>query len=224
VGDIDQYQLPDAKGFTSMVRHLTGEDEESRQKMQRQVPRATRVDFQSFGEIWTPHAPGGGTSAGLGDGDSGGLAKRRAGWKVVKVSSLCLCSISLLRAPLISFRVGLDNGAISGGCQSVFPWLSGQVKGSAKFSPASGPSQNSSWQVHLPLAVPIPGCPQASHRDIQWLPAAEFRQPCGILGRRRIDRGKPASSRNLHQSTDRAAEGSGRLQKTGINSLLSYPF
>ncbi len=59
IGDIDQYQLPDAKGYTSMVRHLTGENEERRQKMRDEILGATKKDFQSFGEILESAMPGG---------------------------------------------------------------------------------------------------------------------------------------------------------------------
>jgi presequence protease len=59
IGDIDQYQLPDAKGYTSMVRYLTGEDEERRQKMRDEVLGATKNDFQSFGEILDSAMPRG---------------------------------------------------------------------------------------------------------------------------------------------------------------------
>jgi Zn-dependent M16 (insulinase) family peptidase len=51
IGDIDQYQLPDAKGHTSMVRHLTGEDDARRQKMRDEILGATKKDFQAFGEL-----------------------------------------------------------------------------------------------------------------------------------------------------------------------------
>jgi hypothetical protein len=59
IGDIDQYQLPDAKGYTSMVRHLTGENEERRQKMRDEILGATKRDFQSFGEILESAMPRG---------------------------------------------------------------------------------------------------------------------------------------------------------------------
>jgi hypothetical protein len=59
IGDIDQYQLPDAKGYTSMVRHLTGENEERRQKMRDGILGATKRDFQSFGEILESAMPRG---------------------------------------------------------------------------------------------------------------------------------------------------------------------
>jgi Zn-dependent M16 (insulinase) family peptidase len=59
IGDIDQYQLPDAKGYISMVRHLTKENEEQRQKMRDQILGATKKDFQSFGEILESSMPRG---------------------------------------------------------------------------------------------------------------------------------------------------------------------
>jgi Zn-dependent M16 (insulinase) family peptidase len=51
IGDIDQYQLPDAKGYTSMLRYLTGETEERRKTMREEVLSTTRKDFQAFGEV-----------------------------------------------------------------------------------------------------------------------------------------------------------------------------
>lgn len=50
IGDIDQYQLPDAKGFTSMVRYLSGETDEERQKIREEVLGTTADDFRRFGE------------------------------------------------------------------------------------------------------------------------------------------------------------------------------
>ena len=37
IGDIDGYQLPDAKGYTSMVRELTGVTDEYRQGIREQI-------------------------------------------------------------------------------------------------------------------------------------------------------------------------------------------
>jgi Zn-dependent M16 (insulinase) family peptidase len=51
IGDIDQYQLPDAKGYTSMVRYLTGETDAERQRMREDVLGTTIKDFRSFGEL-----------------------------------------------------------------------------------------------------------------------------------------------------------------------------
>jgi Zn-dependent M16 (insulinase) family peptidase len=51
VGDIDQYQLPDAKGYTSMVHHITGETDEARQIIREQVLGTAPEDFRSFGRV-----------------------------------------------------------------------------------------------------------------------------------------------------------------------------
>ena len=50
IGDIDQYQLPDAKGFTSMARYLSGETDEERQRIREEVLGTTAEDFRRFGE------------------------------------------------------------------------------------------------------------------------------------------------------------------------------
>ena len=50
IGNMDTYQLPDAKGYTSMIRHLTGETEEFRQKIRDQVLSTNGEDFIAFGE------------------------------------------------------------------------------------------------------------------------------------------------------------------------------
>jgi Zn-dependent M16 (insulinase) family peptidase len=51
IGDIDQYHLPDAKGFISLVRYLSGETDEDRQKMREEVLHASVADFRSFGRV-----------------------------------------------------------------------------------------------------------------------------------------------------------------------------
>jgi hypothetical protein len=50
IGDIDTYLLPDAKGFTSMVWHLTGETREARQRLRDEVLGTTVGDFRSFAD------------------------------------------------------------------------------------------------------------------------------------------------------------------------------
>lgn len=50
IGDMDSYQLPDAKGYTSMVRWLVGETDESRQQMRDEILGTTAADFHKFGE------------------------------------------------------------------------------------------------------------------------------------------------------------------------------
>jgi hypothetical protein len=51
IGDMDAYQLPDAKGYTSMLRYLAGDSEESRQAWREQILDATLADFHAFGEV-----------------------------------------------------------------------------------------------------------------------------------------------------------------------------
>ena len=50
VGDLDSYQLPDAKGFTALVRHLTGVSDEWRQQIREQILGASVADFRAFAE------------------------------------------------------------------------------------------------------------------------------------------------------------------------------
>lgn len=51
IGDIDTYMLPDTRGFVSMIRHLTNDDEQTRQKMRDEVLATTEKDFRQFAEI-----------------------------------------------------------------------------------------------------------------------------------------------------------------------------
>lgn len=51
IGDLDRHLLPDAKGFTSFVRRLTGDDDETRQRLRDEVLGTTAEDFRAFGEI-----------------------------------------------------------------------------------------------------------------------------------------------------------------------------
>lgn len=50
IGDIDDYQLPDAKGYTSMIRYLIGENDERRQKLRDEVLSTTPAHFKAFGD------------------------------------------------------------------------------------------------------------------------------------------------------------------------------
>ncbi|MDD5475008.1 MAG: insulinase family protein [Syntrophales bacterium] len=51
IGDMDGYQFPDAKGYTSMVRYLAGITEEERQIIRDQVLATTAEDFQAFAGV-----------------------------------------------------------------------------------------------------------------------------------------------------------------------------
>jgi len=50
IGDIDSYQLPDAKGYTSMLRHLLQVSDEERQIRREQILSTTLKDFREFAE------------------------------------------------------------------------------------------------------------------------------------------------------------------------------
>ncbi|MBN1146653.1 MAG: insulinase family protein [Anaerolineales bacterium] len=48
IGEMDAYQLPDAKGYTSMTRYLAGDTDESRQRWREQILDTTLQDFHAF--------------------------------------------------------------------------------------------------------------------------------------------------------------------------------
>jgi Zn-dependent M16 (insulinase) family peptidase len=50
VGDLDAYQLPDAKGFTSLVRHLLGVTDEWRQNFRDELLGTKEPDFKKFAD------------------------------------------------------------------------------------------------------------------------------------------------------------------------------
>jgi presequence protease len=51
IGAMDSYQLPDAKGYGSALRVLTGDTDELRQKRRDEVLGATIKDFHVLGEM-----------------------------------------------------------------------------------------------------------------------------------------------------------------------------
>ena len=51
IGQLDSYQLPDAKGFTSLVRHLTGYDDDLRQRLRDEVLATTVDDLRAFADL-----------------------------------------------------------------------------------------------------------------------------------------------------------------------------
>lgn len=51
VGQLDSYQLPDAKGLTSLVRHLTGYDDALRQRLRDEVLATTVADVRAFADL-----------------------------------------------------------------------------------------------------------------------------------------------------------------------------
>ena len=51
IGSMDAYQLPDAKGHTSLVRHLTGVTDADRQRLRDEVLSTTAAHFRQFGDV-----------------------------------------------------------------------------------------------------------------------------------------------------------------------------
>ncbi|XP_074330448.1 presequence protease 1, chloroplastic/mitochondrial-like [Apium graveolens] len=51
IGDVDSYQLPDAKGYSSLSRYLLGIKEEERQKRREEILSTSLGDFKEFAEI-----------------------------------------------------------------------------------------------------------------------------------------------------------------------------
>lgn len=51
IGDLDAYQLPDAKGYTSLTRYLAGESDAQRQQRREEIFATRLEDFPAFGEV-----------------------------------------------------------------------------------------------------------------------------------------------------------------------------
>ena len=51
IGDLDAYQLPDAKGYSSMIRYLIGDTDENRQKLRDEVLKTSLEHFTAFADI-----------------------------------------------------------------------------------------------------------------------------------------------------------------------------
>jgi Zn-dependent M16 (insulinase) family peptidase len=51
IGDMDAYQLPDAKGFTSMLREISGETDEALQRIREEILATKAEDFKAFAEV-----------------------------------------------------------------------------------------------------------------------------------------------------------------------------
>ncbi|MCB2178897.1 insulinase family protein [bacterium] len=51
IGNMDAYQLPDAKGYASMVRYLSGYTDEMRQQIREQILAATEADFRNLADV-----------------------------------------------------------------------------------------------------------------------------------------------------------------------------
>ena len=53
IGGIDTYLLPDAKGYIDMLRYLTGQTDEKRQKLRDELLSTTEEDFRNFADVLT---------------------------------------------------------------------------------------------------------------------------------------------------------------------------
>jgi Zn-dependent M16 (insulinase) family peptidase len=51
IGELDTYMLADMKGYASLLRRLTGDSEEERQKMRAEILGTTEKDFRAFAEV-----------------------------------------------------------------------------------------------------------------------------------------------------------------------------
>lgn len=51
IGELDSHLLPDAKGFVSLLRHLTGDSDASRQQMREEILGTELRHFREFGDI-----------------------------------------------------------------------------------------------------------------------------------------------------------------------------
>lgn len=50
IGDVDSYQLPDAKGYSSLLRYLVGITEEERQKRREEILSTSLTNFKEFAD------------------------------------------------------------------------------------------------------------------------------------------------------------------------------
>ncbi|MBL8079271.1 MAG: insulinase family protein [Anaerolineales bacterium] len=82
IGDLDSYQLPDAKGYTSMMRYITGRTDAMRQKYRDQVLSTNGEDFIAFGEVLENVAK---SNAVVVVGSQAAIEGAKAGLKLTKV-------------------------------------------------------------------------------------------------------------------------------------------
>ncbi len=84
IGDLDSYQLPDAKGYTSLLRYLLGIGDEERQRWRDEVLAASVQDFRAFADVLEAVAARGEVVV-LGPAESVEAAAQERGWQVQKV-------------------------------------------------------------------------------------------------------------------------------------------
>ena len=86
IGSLDAYQLPDAKGYTAMVRRLLGETDAERQEHRDQVLGTTTAHLRDFADVLDA-ASGGSRIVALGDEEAVRRAseERGLGLEIVRV-------------------------------------------------------------------------------------------------------------------------------------------
>jgi hypothetical protein len=82
IGDLDAYQLPDAKGYTSMMRYITQRTDAMRQKYRDEVLSTNGEDFIAFGEVLENVAK---SNAVVVVGSQAAIEGAKAGLKMTKV-------------------------------------------------------------------------------------------------------------------------------------------
>lgn len=82
IGDLDAYQLPDAKGYTSMMRYITRRTDVMRQKMRDEVLSTNSEDFIALGDVLEKVSQ---SNAVVVVGSQSALEGAEAGLKVTKV-------------------------------------------------------------------------------------------------------------------------------------------
>ncbi len=87
IGDMDAYQLPDARGYTSLTRYLAGVTEENRQQLRDQVLSTTQADFKAFAEV-LDHLRRGGHVVVLGAAEAIGKANQQKGGDWLRITQV----------------------------------------------------------------------------------------------------------------------------------------
>ena len=85
IGSMDSYLLPDAKGYISMLRNLSGETDEERQKIRDEILNANKNDFNAFAEYLKVVKDTGIVKVVGADSSISQVIKDRSGWlEVIK--------------------------------------------------------------------------------------------------------------------------------------------
>jgi presequence protease len=80
IGSMDSYLLPDAMGYISMLRHLSGETDEERQKIRDEILSTNKDDFRTFSEFLNIVKDKGIVKIAGSDTAAAEVMKERPGW------------------------------------------------------------------------------------------------------------------------------------------------